>query len=57
MLLADFHIHTTWSDGTLSIPEVVDLFGRAGHDVIAITDHVVNDDTLIGRRPSVSRAP
>lgn len=49
MLLADFHIHTTWSDGTLSIPEVVDLFGSAGHDVIAITDHVVNRDTLIGK--------
>jgi hypothetical protein len=49
MLLADFHIHTTWSDGKLSIPEVIDLFGRAGHDVIAITDHVVNTDTLIGK--------
>lgn len=49
MLLADFHIHTTWSDGVLSIPEVVDLFGRSGHDVIAITDHVVNNDTVIGK--------
>ena len=49
MLLADFHIHTTWSDGALTIAEVVDLFGRAGHDVIAITDHVVNSDTLVGK--------
>ena len=49
MLLADFHIHTTWSDGKCSIAEVVDLFGRSGHDVIAITDHVVNTDTLIGK--------
>jgi len=49
MLLADFHIHTTWSDGKLTIPEVVDLFGRAGHDVIAITDHVVNTDSLVGK--------
>lgn len=49
MLLADFHIHTRWSDGTLSIAEVVDLFGSSGHDVIAITDHVVNSDTLIGK--------
>jgi len=49
MLLADFHIHTTWSDGKLSIAEVVDLFGRAGHDVIAITDHVVNNDSVIGK--------
>lgn len=49
MLLADFHIHTTWSDGTLSVREVVDLFGRSGHDVIAITDHIVNTDSLIGK--------
>ena len=49
MLLADLHIHTTWSDGRLTIPEVVDLFGRSGHDVIAITDHVVNTDTFLGR--------
>lgn len=48
MLLADFHIHTTWSDGKLSMGEVVDLFGRSGHDVIAITDHVVNRDNTIG---------
>ena len=49
MLLADFHVHSTWSDGTLPIPEVVDLFGRSGHDVIAITDHVVNSDSLFGK--------
>lgn len=49
MLLADLHIHSTWSDGKLSIPEVVDLFGRTRHDVIAITDHVVNRDNLIGK--------
>lgn len=49
MLLADFHVHTRWSDGRLTIPEVVDLFGRTGHDVIAITDHVVNADSFLGR--------
>src|SRR5258706_3084939 len=49
MLLADFHIHTTWSDGKLSVPAVVDLFGQSGHDVIAITDHVVNRDSMIGK--------
>ena len=49
MLLADFHIHTTWSDGKLDLPEVIDLFGRSGHDVIAITDHVVNQDSMIGK--------
>jgi hypothetical protein len=49
MLVADLHIHTKWSDGRLSIPEVVDLFGRSGHDVIAITDHIVNGDNVIGK--------
>ena len=49
MLLADMHIHSTWSDGELSIPEIIDTFGGSGHDVIAITDHVVNTDNLIGK--------
>lgn len=49
MLLCDFHIHTTWSDGSVPLPEVVDIYGQAGFDVIAITDHVVNRDCLIGR--------
>jgi predicted metal-dependent phosphoesterase TrpH len=49
MLLADFHIHTTWSDGKLSMPEVIDLFGRSGHDAIAITDHIVNTDSMVGK--------
>ena len=49
MLLCDFHIHTTYSDGVLPMREVVDLFGRSGHDVIAITDHVVNLDNPLGR--------
>ena len=49
MLLCDFHVHTTYSDGVLPLPRVVDLFGRAGHDVIAITDHIVNRDNGLGR--------
>jgi hypothetical protein len=49
MLLCDFHIHTDYSDGALPMREVVDLFGRSGHDVIAITDHIVNRDNPLGR--------
>lgn len=49
MLLCDFHIHTTYSDGVLPLPKVVDLFGQSGHDVIAITDHIVNQDSGLGR--------
>jgi 3',5'-nucleoside bisphosphate phosphatase len=49
MLLCDFHIHTRYSDGALPLPEVIDLFGSSGHDVIAITDHIVNRDNLLGK--------
>ena len=27
-LLCDFHVHTQWSDGKLTVREVVDLYGR-----------------------------
>ncbi|HEX6490839.1 MAG TPA: PHP domain-containing protein [Gaiellaceae bacterium] len=43
-LLCELHAHTTWSDGGLSVRALVDLYGRAGFDVLAITDHVVRSD-------------
>jgi predicted metal-dependent phosphoesterase TrpH len=49
MLLCDFHIHTTYSDGSVELRRTIDLFGQAGFDVIAITDHVVNRDNSIGK--------
>ena len=49
MLLCDFHIHTKYSDGSVELPRAVDLYGQAGFDVIAITDHVVNGDSSIGK--------
>jgi predicted metal-dependent phosphoesterase TrpH len=49
-LLCDFHVHTQWSDGRLTIREVVDLYGRTGRfDVIAITDHILMKRDLLGR--------
>ena len=49
-LLCDFHVHTRWSDGRLSVREVVDLYGRTGRfDVIAITDHILMKRDLLGR--------
>jgi predicted metal-dependent phosphoesterase TrpH len=38
-LLCELHAHTTWSDGSLTPRELCDLYGRAGFDVLAITDH------------------
>jgi predicted metal-dependent phosphoesterase TrpH len=49
MLLCDFHIHTKYSDGSVDLRRTVDIFGQAGFDVIAITDHVVNGDNAIGK--------
>jgi 3',5'-nucleoside bisphosphate phosphatase len=49
MLLCDFHIHTKYSDGSVELRRTIDLFGQAGFDVIAITDHVVNGDTSFGK--------
>src|SRR5262245_53720549 len=49
-LLCDFHVHTRWSDGRLSVREVVDLYGQTGRfDVIAITDHILMQRDLLKR--------
>jgi len=49
-LLCDFHVHTTWSDGRLSVREVIDLYGQTGRfDVIAITDHILMARDLFAR--------
>lgn len=52
-LLGDFHIHSTFSDGKLTIPELVDFFGSRGFGVIAITDHLCERKTLIGKAARV----
>jgi 3',5'-nucleoside bisphosphate phosphatase len=40
-LLCELHAHTRWSDGALTLPELVDLYGRNGFDVLCVTDHVL----------------
>jgi predicted metal-dependent phosphoesterase TrpH len=42
-LLCELHAHTTWSDGALSVRELVDLYGQRGFDVLAVTDHTRRD--------------
>jgi predicted metal-dependent phosphoesterase TrpH len=39
-LLCELHAHSTWSDGALGVHALVDLYGCAGFDVLAVTDHV-----------------
>jgi predicted metal-dependent phosphoesterase TrpH len=39
MVVADLHVHTTRSDGTLSLDAVPEAARRAGVEVVALTDH------------------
>ncbi|MEZ4872032.1 MAG: PHP domain-containing protein [Bdellovibrionales bacterium] len=48
MPLCDFHIHSTFSDGEMTIPELVDLYGSRGFGAIAITDHLCETEGLLG---------
>lgn len=49
MYLCDFHIHSHYSDGKLSIAEIVDLYGKSGFGAIAITDHLCESQTWLGK--------
>ena len=42
-LLCELHAHTTWSDGAFGISELVDIYGRRGFDVLAVTDHATRE--------------
>lgn len=42
-LLCELHSHTTWSDGSLTPTELVDLYGGHGFDVLVISDHTTRD--------------
>ncbi|HUB87557.1 MAG TPA: glycosyltransferase, partial [Verrucomicrobiae bacterium] len=54
MLLCDFHIHTNYSDGKLSVPEIIDFYGERGFDCICITDHLADPKGLIGKISELS---
>ncbi len=49
-LLADLHIHSTFSDGSVEIEKIVKTYGEAGFDVIAITDHLFDTQSPISVR-------
>ena len=54
-LLCDFHIHTNYSDGKLTVAEVVDFYGSRQFDCICITDHLADSRRLIGKLGKLSR--
>lgn len=43
-LLCELHAHTRWSDGDLTVADLVDLHGRRGFDVLCVTDHTVRSN-------------
>jgi predicted metal-dependent phosphoesterase TrpH len=47
-LLCELHAHTRWSDGALTLPELVDLYGTNGFDVLAVTDHTIRRQPVDG---------
>ena len=49
MILADLHVHSTFSDGKMSIPELVDFYGERGFGMIAVTDHLCEERFTLGR--------
>ncbi len=49
LLLCDFHTHTTYSDGKLTVGELVDLYGQRGFDCLCVTDHLIDPARLIGK--------
>ncbi|MCX7705016.1 MAG: PHP domain-containing protein [bacterium] len=52
LLAADFHIHTTLSDGELKPLDVFSMAIRAGLDAVAITDHNTASGAQIVRKHS-----
>ena len=52
MFLADLHIHSSFSDGRMTIPELVDFYGTRGFGAIAITDHICEELTVLGKAAS-----
>ena len=38
-MLRDFHTHTTYSDGSLTLDELVEVAERRGYVALAVTDH------------------
>jgi hypothetical protein len=53
MFLADLHLHTNSSDGSLSLRDLVDLMGKHGMGAIAITDHLCEHKTFLGKSASL----
>ncbi len=55
-LRGDLHVHTVWSDGTVSLREMVGTAEQLGHEYIAVTDHSPRLRVAHGLSPERVRA-
>ena len=55
MIMADLHVHSNFSDGKLSVAELVDFYGERGFGCIAITDHICEEKGLWGKAAGLLR--
>lgn len=48
MITIDLHTHTRFSDGQLTLSQLIDLYGRAEMDAVAVTDHLCAPNGILG---------
>jgi len=54
LLLCDFHMHTRYSDGKLSVSDLIDFYGTRGFDCICVTDHIADYTRFLGKLAKIS---
>jgi processive 1,2-diacylglycerol beta-glucosyltransferase len=54
ILLCDLHTHTVYSDGKLTVRELVDFYGQRSFDALCVTDHICDHTSLIGKMTNLS---
>jgi predicted metal-dependent phosphoesterase TrpH len=54
ILLCDLHTHSTYSDGKLSVRELVDFYGQRSFDVLCVTDHICDHTSLLGKMANLT---
>lgn len=53
-LLCDFHMHSNYSDGKLTVAELIDFYGHREFDCICVTDHVAERRRVVGKIANLS---
>src|ERR1700675_1385098 len=54
ILMCDLHTHSVYSDGKLTVRELVDFYGQRSFDALCVTDHLCDHTSLIGKMTNLS---